>query len=100
MPSGACLFLSLCTVELLAFFSGRISPGDGKYAHQQSRLTFHQLSSPNIKSTALSHGSVKSPPGQWDRCWIGHMPVTVTWGGWTPPEPCEEWNRGGFPKET
>lgn len=45
--------------ELLPFFSGTVSPGGCHHVHQH-RLTFHQPSSPDIRSTTLL-GSGASP---------------------------------------
>lgn len=63
--------------ELLAFFPGRVSPSDGKLVHQ-CRLTFHQSSNPNIKSTALA-GLLKVQPRP------DAIPQVV---GWTLDWPC------------
>lgn len=49
----SCLYISAMLSELLAF-SGRVSPSDCKHIHQPCRLVFHQLSRPNVKSTALA----------------------------------------------
>lgn len=61
--------LSALLSELLAFFPGRVRPGDCRHVRQRCELTFHQLSNPSVRSTALARVLFTVQPGPGNVPW-------------------------------